>query len=82
METFKVYSMIYDSPNYGDNGYGKYLGEFNRIKQLREDVWVDDFVGVNVETDEVCLVLSREVRGYGGGIAYQVIPIPELALRQ
>ena len=80
METFKLYSMIYDSPKYGNNGLGDYLGEFKNIKQLREDAYVDDFIGVNVETNEVCLVLSREVCGYGGGIAYQVIPIPELRL--
>lgn len=78
----KIYSMIYDSKEYGNNGYGDYLGEFKRVKQLREDAWVDDFIGVNTETKEVCLILSREVCGYGGGIAYEVIPIPELILKQ
>ena len=61
METFKVYSMIYDSKEYGDNGYGNYLGEFRRVKQLREDAWIDDFIGVDTETGEICLILSREV---------------------
>jgi hypothetical protein len=74
--------MIYDSKEYGNNGYGDYLGEFKRVKQLREDAWVDDFIGVNTKTEEVCLILSREVCGYGGGIAYEVIPIPELMLKQ
>ena len=82
METSKIYSMIYDSPKYGNDGLGNYLGEFRRVKQLREDAWVDDFIGVNIETNEICLILSREVCGYGGGIAYQVIPIPELTLKQ
>lgn len=82
METTKIYSMIYDSEKYGNNGYGDYLGEFKKVKQLREDAWVDDFIGVNTETDEVCLVLSREVCGYGGGIAYEVITVPELTLKQ
>ena len=79
--SIKIYSMIYDSKEYGNNGYGDYLGEFKRIKQLREDAWVDDFIGVNTKTEEVCLILSREVCGYGGGIAYEVIPIPELMLK-
>lgn len=82
METTKIYSMIYDSEKYGNNGYGDYLGEFKKVKQLREDAWVDDFIGINTETDEVCLVLSREVCGYGGGIAYEVITVPELTLKQ
>jgi len=82
MEVSKIYSMIYDSKKYGNDGYGDYLGEFKIVKQLREDAYVDDFIGVNTETDEVCFVLSREVCGYGGGIAYQVIPIPELTLKQ
>lgn len=81
METYKLYSMIYDNPSYGNDGYGDYLGEFKRVRQLREDAWVDDFIGVNIATDEVCVVLSREVCGYGGGIAYKVIPIPELTLK-
>ena len=82
MEVSKIYSMIYDNKERGNNGYGDYLGEFKRVKQLREDAYVDDFIGVNTETDEVCLILSREVCGYGGGIAYQVIPIPELTLKK
>ena len=81
MEIFKIYSMIYDNAKYGNNGYGNYLGEFKKNKQIREDALVDDFIAVNTETDEVCLILSREVYGYGGGIAYQVIPIPELTLK-
>ena len=81
MEIFKIYSMIYDNAKYGNNGYGNYLGEFKKIKQIREDAWVDDFIAVNTETDEVCLILSREVYGYGGDIDNQVTPIPELTLK-
>ena len=39
-----------------------------------------DFLGVDVENN-VFLILSREICGYGGGIAYEVIPIPELTIR-
>ena len=81
MEVRKIYSMIYDSLSYGDNGLGKYLGEFKVVRQLREDAWVDDFIGINTETFGICLILSKEVCGYGGGIAYEVIPMPELMLR-
>ena len=42
---------------------------------------MDDFIGVNTKTEELCLILSTEMCGYGGGIAYKVIPIPELTLR-
>jgi hypothetical protein len=80
-EVSKIYTIVYDSPKYGNSGYGDFLGEFKRIRQLREDAWVDDFIGINVKTNEVCLILSREVKGYGGGIAYEVIPIPELHLK-
>lgn len=75
METVKLYSMIYDTKIYGNEGLGDYLGEFKRVRQLREDFYVDDFIGINIETNELCLILSREVKGIGGGISYQVYPI-------
>lgn len=78
MEVVKIYSMIYDSSKYGNNGFGDYLGEFKKVQQLREDAWIDDFIGINIETNERCLILSREVCGYGGGIAYIVIPFKDI----
>lgn len=75
-----IYSMIYDSPKYGNNGFGTYLGKYKPIIQLREDAWVDDFIAVN-ENNDVYIVLSKEMCGYGGGIAYTVIPVPELRLK-
>jgi hypothetical protein len=80
-DTVKIYSMVYDSTAYGDNGLGSYLGEFKKIKQLREDAWVDDFIGLNTETQEICLIFSREITGHGGGIAYEVMPLPELTIK-
>lgn len=74
METVKIYSMIYDSPKYGNNGLGDYLGEFRKVKQLREGAWTDDFVGINTATNEQCVILSREIKGHGGGMRYEVIP--------
>lgn len=82
MQIIKIYSMIYDNSTRGNNGYGEYLGEFKKIRQLRRDFYVDDFIGVNVKTDEICLILSREVCGYGGGIEYEVFPLPELTLKR
>ena len=74
-EVSKIYSMVYDDPN--KYGYGEYLGEFQRIKQLVEDAWVDNFIGINTQTNELCLILSTEVKGCGGGIAYKVFPLNE-----
>ena len=76
MESIKIYSMIYDNSERGNNGLGEFLGEFRKVKQLREDTYVDDFIGVNAETGEVCVILSEEVCGIGGGIRYEVVPIP------
>lgn len=75
METVKLYSMIYDDKTKGNDGFGDYLGEFKHIRQLREDFYVDDFLAINTETNELCLVLSREVKGIGGGISYQIYSI-------
>ena len=38
MEVVKIYSMIYDSPKYGNNGYGEYLGEFKKLNSLEKMV--------------------------------------------
>ena len=77
MEIIKLYSMIYDDKTKGDDGLGEYLGEFQHVRQLREDFYVDDFLAINTKTNELCLVLSREVKGVGGGINYQVHPIKD-----
>ena len=69
--------MVYDSPKHGNNGLGDYLGKFRKVKQLREDAWVDDFIGINTETGELCVILSREVYGRGGGTAYKVVPMKD-----
>ena len=78
METIKLYSMIYDNKDLGLKGLGYYLGEFRHVRQLREDFYVDDFLAVNVETNDLCLILSREIKGIGGGISYSVHPLKTL----
>ncbi len=77
MEVSKIYSMIYDSKEYGNSGYGDYIGEFIRVKQFMEDGWVDSFLGINTTTNELCIVLSTEITGHGGGIRYEVTPIKD-----
>ena len=72
MAAIKLYSMVYDSKEYGIDGLGDYLGEFKHVRQLREDFYVDDFLAINTETNELCLILSREVKGVSGGISYSV----------
>lgn len=78
METTKLYSVYYDSKDYGNEGLGDYLGEFKKVKQLREDFYVDDFLAINIDTNELCLILSREIKGVGGGICYSVHPMKTL----
>ena len=70
--------MIYDDKTRGNDGFGDYLGEFRHVKQLREDFYVDDFLAVNTMTNDLCLILSREIKGIGGGIAYSVHPVKTL----
>ena len=79
--TAKMYSMHYDNPNKGiDRHSAVYLGEYEVIFQIAEDAWVDDFIGKNVETGQICLIKSTEIKGPGGGIAYEVIDIPTEAI--
>lgn len=78
MEPIKLYSMFYDDKTKGNNGLGDYLGTFRHVRQLREDFYVDDFLAVNTETNELCLILSREIKGVGGGLAYSVHPVKTL----
>lgn len=78
MKTIKLYSMYYDNKDLGNNGLGDYLGEFRHVRQLREDFYVDDFIAVNIKTNELCLILSREIKGVGGGICYSVHPMKTL----
>lgn len=73
MESETLYARYYDNPNRKPENY---LGEFYRVYQLREDCYIDDFVAVNAETNQVCVVLSTEFSGIGGGLGYEVIPLP------
>lgn len=77
MKSIKLYSMVYDDKTKGNEGLGEYLGEFQHVRQLREDFYVDDFLAIDTKTNELCLVLSRELKGIGGGISYQVHPIKD-----
>lgn len=77
-----VYSMIYDNPERGNNGYGEFLGKFKPIQQITYGGWDDTFIGQNVDTKEICLILSHEVCGFGGGISYQVYPLKGLILNE
>lgn len=81
-EIRNIYSMVYDSRSWGTNGYGKFLGKFKVIQQITEDGWEDTFVGQNIETEELCLILSHEVCGFGGGISYQVCPLHNVILNE
>lgn len=72
MKTIKLYSMCYDNKELGNNGLGDYLGEFRHVRQLREDFYVDDFLAIDLKTNELCYILSREVKGAGGGISYTI----------
>jgi hypothetical protein len=72
MGSFKLYERYYDNPNRKPENY---LGEFYNIHQLRDDCYVDDFIAVNAETNQVCVVLSTEFKGIGGGIGYEVFPL-------
>lgn len=77
----EVYSMIYDSKDRGNNGFGEKLGLFKIVRQIVEDYWEDTFIGENISTNELCLVMGHEVCGFGGGIRYEVIPLPELGIK-
>lgn len=75
---FNVYSMVYDSKTRGNNGLGQWLGKFEVIQQIVEDYWQDTFIGENVDSGEVCLIMAHEVCGTGGGIAYEVFQLQSL----
>ena len=75
MKTIKLYSMYYDNKELGNKGLGDYLGEFIHVRQLIEDFYVDDFLAIDLKTNELCYVLSKEIKGVGGGISYQVYSI-------
>lgn len=67
-----IYSMIYDDKTKEN---GEYLGKFEVLFIIEEDAWVFDFIGKNVNTDEICVIKSHEIKGVGGGIKFEVISI-------
>lgn len=80
MKVVKVYKMEYDDKTRGDcdNGCDGFLGEFRVIQELLVDGWRYDFIGVNNETGQICMISSREVCGHGGGMASYVTVLKDL----
>ena len=80
LEKVKVYRMQYDNKSFGDCGDGNdgYLGEYYVIQYTRLDAWICDFLGINVETNEVVYVITTEICGFMGGMHSQVIPLKNI----
>ena len=78
-EVVKIYERIYDNHNKEPEGF---LGEFEKIQQIQEDAWVDDFIGRRISDNEICFISSREIVGINGGIAYYVHPLSFLTLKE
>lgn len=76
-EIRKIYSIVYDNKGAGSNGLGEFLGEFQVIQQLKLDEYVDYFIGKNIDTGEICLILSSEIIGHFGGIKYEVFSLSD-----
>lgn len=80
MKQVKTYEMEYDDKSRGDcgNGCDGFLGEFKVIQEIFVDGWRYDYIGLNIETNQICMITSREVCGYGGGMASFVTVLYDL----
>lgn len=73
-DTYDIFDMFYDNPDRQKDA--KFLGRFRVIQQIEEEDFYNDlFIGINVDTEQLCLVRGSEVCGYGGGTCYEVFPL-------
>lgn len=70
----KIYRRVYDNPydNYGIQKPNKFLGEFDIIKVLEDDLYNSISIGIRLSDNKVCLIVEREVTGYNGGSYFKV----------
>ena len=72
--TKRIYKRIYDQ-DYNNDGTMRpnhYLGTFDVIQQVSEDVYSEEFIGIRKEDNKKYLVKGMEVSGIGGGISYSI----------
>lgn len=79
-EVRKVYDRFYDDQSKQPNA--KLLGTFQVIEQIEEDGWDELFIGRNVDTEEVCLIMGREVCFIDSGTAYTIFPLKHLCVKE
>ena len=70
-EKVKIYDRLFDNPERGDHGKGKFLGEFEIIKTLDEDSYSERSIGKD-DNGNLFLIDGNEVCGYGGGMRFDV----------
>lgn len=80
MKQVKTYRFEYDDKSRGDcgNGCSNFLGEFKVIQELLVDGWRYDYIGINIKTNEVCLIKSMEMTGRNSGMASFVTVLKDL----
>lgn len=70
----KIYDRLFDNKERGDNGRGEFLGEFDVVKQIREGIYLDQFIGKDTD-GRLFFIDGKEVCGYGGGMRYEVFDL-------
>jgi len=76
-DIIEVYDMNYDSKERGNNGKGNFLGKYKVLEIIYEDIYDEQWYGLNIETNKICLIIGSEVCGYGGGIRFEVENVEE-----
>lgn len=69
----------YDMDGGGGNKNNLFLGNFVRLYQLREDIYVDDYIAVNIKDCKIYTILASEIYN---GMRYTAVEIKGLNYKQ
>lgn len=79
-----IHRRIYDNP-IDENGKEKpneLLGNFKVIQQISEDMYAEQFIGLNVDDNQIYLVEGSEVSYKNGGVRYQTTLLTGLKVKE
>ena len=69
--------MNYDR-DYNDDGSmrdNRYLGTFEVVQVISDDMYSEEFIGIRQEDLKLYLVKGKEVCGMGGGTRYSIVEL-------
>ena len=82
MNLIQIYERAYDNPMLpdGQRKPNKFLGEFEVIQVIDQDMYNSTLIGRMIDTDKIYLIRETEVSYYNAGSQFEVTELEKLKM--